>query len=79
MDRVETLAHKELTDEEWCELCFRIMEMDEARHAMARTIFAEERPTLDELWFVMSSYQRETDKLFRYVGERLRAKARQAA
>lgn len=79
MDRVETLAHRELTDEEWCELCVKVMEVDEARHRMARALFAEERPTLDELWFVMSSYQRETDTLFRYVGECLRAKARQAA
>ena len=79
MDRLDRNNLRELTDEEWCELCFMLVEMDEVRQRMTQSIIADERPSLDELWFAMSNYQRETDKVFAYVAERLRAKARQAA
>lgn len=79
MDRLDRQNYRQLSDEEWCELCFMLVEMDESRHRMMKAVITEERPSLDELWFAMSNYQRETDKVFAYVAERLRDKARQAA
>lgn len=79
MELLEKINHRELTDEEWCELCFMLVEMDESRQRMTHAIITKERPSLDAVWFAMSNYQRETDKVFAYVAERMRAKARQAA
>ena len=73
----------DLTDEEWCELCFLVIDMDGARERLQATLLAEERPTLNALWVTMSAYRRASDSIFDYVAARLREKAgiehRQAA
>ena len=65
----------ELTDEEWCELCFMVIDMDAARERLEKALLAEERPTLNQLWLAMSAYRRSSDSLFDYMSQRLRVKA----
>ena len=65
----------ELSDEEWCELCFMVADLHGASEQLERALLADERPTLDQLWFAMRDYQRVSDALFGYVSERLRARA----
>ena len=76
MSAQETMtARWELTDEEWCELCFMVIDMDEARTRLEKALLAEERPTLNQLWLTMSAYRRASDQVFDYMSARLRAKA----
>jgi hypothetical protein len=65
----------ELTDEEWCELCFLILDVGKTRGRLERMLLAEERPSLNQLWVAMSAYRRSSDQLFDYMAERLRMKA----
>lgn len=65
----------ELTDEEWCELCFMILDVGTSRRRLEKTLLAEERPTLNQLWIAMSAYRRSSDQLFDYMAMRLRQKA----
>ena len=65
----------QLTDEEWCELCFMVIDMDAARERLERALLAEERPTLNQLWVAMSAYRHSSDSLFDYMTQRLRVKA----
>jgi hypothetical protein len=65
----------ELTDEEWCELCFLILDVGKTRGRLERTLLSEERPTLHQLWTAMSAYRRSSDQLVGYMAARLRAKA----
>ncbi len=73
----------ELTDEEWCELCFMIVDVGTSRGRLEKTLLAEERPSLHQLWTAMSEYRRSSDILLDYMAQRLRVKAgiehRQAA
>ncbi len=73
----------ELTDEEWCELCFMIIEIGASRERLEQTLLAEERPSLHELWVAMDGYRQSSDSFFAYLSSRLRIKAgiehRQAA
>jgi hypothetical protein len=64
-----------LTDEEWCELCFRIVELGEAQRRFQAAMLNEERPSLHQLWRVASAYQRQSDELFDYLGQQLRQRA----
>jgi hypothetical protein len=64
-----------LTDEEWCELCFRIVELGEAQKRFEDAMLSEERPSLHQLWRVASAYQRQSDDLFSYIGQQLRQRA----
>ncbi len=64
-----------LTDEEWCELCFRIVELGEAHQRFQATMLSEERPSLHQLWRVASAYRRQSDELFEYIGQQLRQRA----
>jgi hypothetical protein len=64
-----------LTDEEWCELCFMIMDLEVARDALRQTLLTDERPTLHQLWTALSAYRDSSSSLFDYVAERLRVKA----
>ena len=70
-----TTRPRDLTDEEWCELCFKVMDLEEARELLAKTLLAEERPTLRQLWLALAAYQRSSDSIFEYVAGRLRLKA----
>lgn len=65
----------ELTDEEWCELCFMVIDMDATRDRLEKTLLADERPTLNQLWLAMSAYRRSSDGVFDYISQRLRVKA----
>ena len=84
MDAQQTVAERwALTDEEWCELCFMIIDMGSKHDRLEKTLLADERPTLHQLWVAMSAYRRSSDDLFAYMAARLRVKAgvehRQAA
>ena len=70
-----TTERWELTDEEWCELCFMVIDLDQARQQLENALLSEERPTLNQLWVTMSAYRRASDTVFDYMAARLRAKA----
>ena len=65
----------ELTDEEWCELCFMVIDMNGAREELEKTLLAQERPTLNQLFVAMSAYRQASDSVFNYLSGRLRQKA----
>lgn len=67
-----------LTDEEWCNLCFMIVELGAAQQEFQDTLLADERPTLNQLWVSASAYQRQSQALFDYLAQQLRARARNA-
>lgn len=67
-----------LTDEEWCNLCFMIVELGTAQQAFQDTLLADERPTLNQLWHSASAYQRQSQALFDYLSRQLRARAQHA-
>lgn len=64
-----------LTDEEWCNLCFMIVELGSVQQHFQDTLLAEERPTLNQLWLSASAYQRQSQALFDYLARQLRARA----
>ena len=64
-----------LTDEEWCELCFMIVDAASKGERLEQTLLSEERPTLHQLWVAMSAYRDSSDDLFAYLAARLRVKA----
>ena len=65
----------ELTDEEWCELCFMVIDLRASHETLEKTLLAEERPTLHQLWVAMSAYCQASDRVSDYVSDRLRLKA----
>ena len=69
------IGHWELTDEEWCELCFMVIDIDGAREALEKTLLAGERPTLNQLYAAMSAYRQAADRVHEYLSGRLRVKA----
>ncbi len=76
MSGQETSARRwELTDEEWCELCLMIVDMDAVRGQLQATLLADERPTLNQLWIAMGAYRHSSENFFEYLAERLRLKA----
>lgn len=64
-----------LTDEEWCNLCFMIVELGTAQQDFQDTLLADERPSLNQLWVAASAYQRQSQALFNYIGQQLRTRA----
>lgn len=64
-----------LTDEEWCELCFMLVELGNAQQQFQDTLLAEDRPSLNQLWVAASAYQRQSQDLFNYLGGQLRRRA----
>lgn len=76
MNTSDTARPRDLTDEEWCELCFLVVDIDGARDRLQYTLLAPERPSLDQIWFAMRDYQRVSDQMFDYLSTRLRAKVR---
>ena len=76
MDGHESVTERwALTDEEWCELCFMILEVGTNRERLEQTLLSEERPTLHQLWVAMSAYRDSSDDFFDYLAARLRTKA----
>jgi hypothetical protein len=76
MDGHESVIERwALTDEEWCELCFMILEVGTNRERLEQTLLSEERPTLHQLWVAMSAYRDSSDDFFDYLAARLRTKA----
>ena len=67
-----------LTDEEWCNLCFMIVELGSAQQQFQDTLLADERPTLNQLWVSASAYQRQSQAIFDYLARQLRARAQHA-
>jgi hypothetical protein len=65
----------ELTDEEWCELCFMSIHVEKAREQLEQVLLSGERPTLHELWVAMSAYRDMSDEMLEYMASRLRIKA----
>lgn len=74
MDR-ETGQDWNLTDEEWCELCFMVFELGEAQQRLQEVLLAGERPSLNQLWVSGSALQQQSQELFNYIGRQLRERA----
>ena len=64
-----------LTDEEWCELCFMVYELGEAQQRLQEVLLAGERPSLNQLWVSGSTLQQQSQQLFSYIGRQLRERA----
>ena len=67
-----------LTDEEWCTLCFMLVELGTAQEQLQDTLLADERPTLNQLWVSASAYQRQSQAVFDYLACQLRTRAHNA-
>lgn len=65
----------ELTDEEWCELCFMTIDIEKAREQLEQVLLSGERPTLHQLWNALSAYRDVSNDMLDYMAARLRAKA----
>ena len=65
----------ELTDEEWCELCFMVVDIEAARERLEQVLLASERPTLNQLWVAMGAYRKASDGMVDYFSQQLRRKA----
>ncbi len=72
---IENETQWSLTDEEWCELCFMLVELGTAQQQLQDTLLADERPSLNQLWVAASAYQRQAHAMFNYLGQQLRARA----
>lgn len=76
MDNFEDGGRRwELSDEEWCELCFMVFDLEGARSQLEQTLMAEQRPTLHQLWLSLSAYREASSTVFDYMAARLRVKA----
>ncbi|HEX6290844.1 MAG TPA: hypothetical protein VFZ66_16790 [Herpetosiphonaceae bacterium] len=64
-----------LTDEEWCEICFMLVELGTAQQQLQALLLADNRPTLNQLWISASAYQRTSQTLFDYLAQQLRSRA----
>jgi hypothetical protein len=64
-----------LTDEEWCEISFLLIELGEAQQQFQDIMLAEERPSMNQLWQKASAYQLRSQALFNYIGSQLRHRA----
>ncbi len=71
----EVLSQWSLTDEEWCELCFLVVELGEAHQRLQEALLAAERPSLNELWVSGNAFQQHSHKVFNYIGRQLRERA----
>lgn len=64
-----------LSDEEWCELCFLVVELGDAQQHLQDILLANERPSLHQLWCASRAYQQRSQALFEYLSQRLRERA----
>lgn len=71
----ELLPQWSLTDEEWCELCFLVIELGEAHQRLQEALLAADRPSLNELWVSGSAFQQQSHQVFNYIGRQLRERA----
>lgn len=65
----------ELTDEEWCELCFMTIDIEKVHEQLELVLLSGERPTLHELWLALSAFRDVSDDMLEYLAARLRVKA----
>ena len=64
-----------LTEEEWCELCFQVAELDSVHAQLITAILAEEAPSLQQVLQTTSAYKDVSVRLIDYVTGVLRQRA----
>lgn len=64
-----------LSDEEWCELAFMMVELGGAHGNLQETLLDDQRPSLHQLWVAAGAYQRRSEALFGYLQQQLRNRA----
>lgn len=64
-----------LTEEEWCELCFQVAELDSVHAQLITAILAEEAPSLQQVLQTTSAYKDVSVRLIAYVTGVLRQRA----
>ena len=64
-----------LTEEEWCELCFQVAELDSVHVQLITAILAEEAPSLQQVLRATSAYKDVSVRLVDYVTGMLRQRA----
>jgi len=67
-----------VTDEEWCELCFSLINLGEIQGQFQSMLVDGERPSLYRVWTMVNTYQEQLQALAHYVNERIRIQARTA-
>jgi hypothetical protein len=75
MPSEQSAMSKGLTEEEWCELCFRVAELDSAHAQLITAILAQEAPTLQQVLKTTSAYKDVSVRLVDYVVAVLRERA----
>jgi len=64
-----------LSDEEWCELAFMMVELGGAHTDLQDTLLDERRPSLRQLWVAAGAYKRQSEALLGYLQQQLRNRA----
>lgn len=64
-----------LTDEEWCDLCFMVVELGAMQEQLQNVLLAEQRPALSQVWAKANAYRTSSQTMMQYLSESLRAKA----
>lgn len=64
-----------LTDEEWCELCFMVVELGAMHEQLQRTLLSEQRPALSAVWAKANAYRFTSQAMLDYLAASLRSKA----
>lgn len=68
-------ANWALSDEEWCELAFMMVELGGAHSDLQDTLLHEQRPSLHQLWLAAGAYKRQSDAMLGYLRQQLRNRA----
>jgi len=64
-----------LSDEEWSQLCFMVVELGQLHQQLEQVLLDEYRPPLSTIWSRASSYQTSSQQMFDYLADCFRAKA----
>jgi hypothetical protein len=64
-----------LSDEEWCELAFMMVELGGAHGELQDTLLREQRPSLHQLWVAAGAYKRQSEAMLGYLQQQLRNRA----
>jgi hypothetical protein len=64
-----------LSDEEWCELAFMLVELGGAHSNLQDTLLHDQRPSLHQLWVAAGAYKRQSEAMLGYLQQQLRNRA----
>lgn len=64
-----------LSDKEWCDLCFMVVELGALQDQLQDVLLSEQRPSLSAVWAKASAYRSSSETMLEYLAECVRAKA----